>query len=258
MKLTITVLNKEGIIKDVSTGEDSVKMVYRDGYSDGDMIKITTDTPFRFYQIKIDETIEKCIVYLTKNEWYYMIDFNELNKSLHPNAFDKSVHYLYVKAAQPNSLLSFNPLDQKENYGMYPHVHANVETAGNSAFACLNVIDGLDANTHHGKWPYTSWGIAGRKDASLTIEFGRMVRIEKVIIYLRAQFPHDSWWCEGKLELNNELRAKLLFEKTEKKQIYYFDNIETNQIHLYDLIKADDQSEFPSLTLIEVYGEDIH
>ncbi|MEG0277550.1 MAG: hypothetical protein RR630_11025, partial [Coprobacillus sp.] len=174
------------------------------------------------------------------------------------NAFDESVHYLYVKKAESVSLLSNNPLDQEVNMGMYPHVSANAQTRGEPAFACVNIIDGLAANTHHGKWPYTSWGIGGCEDACVTLEFGRVVVIEKVIVYLRAQFPHDSWWTEGVIKFGDECQCVLNFKKTKEGQVFQFDNIKTDKISLGEFIKANDESQFPSLSLIEVYGHELN
>lgn len=252
--ITITILDAKGNHKASSQGKEA-KLVYYDGYEDGDQIKITVDAVDTFYQIKIDETMEQATVLMTQKEWYYTINFNARNKSLHPNAFNQTVHYLSVKqVVTPRGNIANNPLDQENNYGMYPHVTANAQTRGEPAFACTNVIDGLDANTHHGKWPFTSWGIGGKKDACLTIDFYKEVKISKVVIYLRAQFPHDSWWTQGTLMFTNNEKQRLTFTKTKEGQVFDIDMI-TSKVSLGKLIKADDESEYPSLSLIEVYGE---
>lgn len=253
MKIAITILDACGNIKATQQGQEA-RLIYVDGYDDGDKIKITVDTTNVFYKIKIDETIEAATVLLTQKEWYYTIDFSKRNKSLHQNAFDQSTHYLYIKSVSiPKGNIANNPLDQKENYGMYPHASANVETNGQPAFACTNVIDGLAANTHHGKWPFTSWGIGGRADACLAIDFHREVEITKIIIYLRAQFPHDSWWTKGTLSFSNQQKQVIEFIKTEEKQGFDI-NAVSSKVILQDLQKANDESLYPSLSLIEVYG----
>ena len=37
-------------------------------------------------------------------------------------------------------------------------------------------------------------GINQQLDAALKIEFGREVLLDKVILTLRADFPHDNYW----------------------------------------------------------------
>ena len=65
---------------------------------------------------------------------------------------------------------------------------------GEAVFAARNAIDGVTANLSHGKWPYESWGINQQDDAQMTLDFGRPVDIDKIVLYTRADFPHDNWW----------------------------------------------------------------
>ena len=93
--------------------------------------------------------------------------------------------------------LSVNVNDQHGQENAYPHASANVETRGESVFAAMNAIDGTIVPQCHGRWPYESWGINRREDAKWRLDFGRTVKADKIIIYLRADFPHDNWWTEG-------------------------------------------------------------
>ncbi len=258
MTLTISILDALGNEKATATGQEISKIVYYDGYDDGDVIQLTTDKVPGFYEIKIDETIEKAQVYMKEKQWSYKIDFSKRGKSLHPLAFENQVHFLYFRILENPTTIMLNPLDQENNQGMYPHVSSNAQTRGEPAFACTNVIDGIYANTRHAKWPYTSWGIGGRKDAKLKVDFGRMVDIQKITFYLRAQFPHDSYWQEGKLSFNGQDEIILKFRKTEEAQIFEFDDKKASYIEFYDLIKANDESPFPSLSLIEVIANELN
>ena len=79
--------------------------------------------------------------------------------------------------------LAKNVMDQHGDHGCYPHAYANVETRGESVFAARNAIDGVLANASHGAWPYESWGINMQDDAELTLEFGRPVDFDKIVLY---------------------------------------------------------------------------
>lgn len=138
-----------------------------------------------------------------------------------------------------------------------PMPYANVETRGESVFAAKNAIDGVTANVDHGKWPYASWGINRRDDAEFTLDFGRMVEIDRIIIYTRADFPHDNWWVQGTLEFSDDSNMTIALQKTGEGQEIVFQKKKIQWLKLKELIKADDPSPFPALTQIEVYGREI-
>lgn len=93
--------------------------------------------------------------------------------------------------------LALNVWDQHGLTTCYPHATANVETRGEAVFAAQNAIDGVTVNKSHGEWPYASWGINMQDDAQITIDFGRTVVIDRLVMYTRADFPHDNWRFTG-------------------------------------------------------------
>ena len=46
-------------------------------------------------------------------------------------------------------------------------------------------------------------GINQQLDAALKIEFGREVLLDKVILTLRADFPHDNYWQQVTLKFSD-------------------------------------------------------
>ena len=149
-----------------------------------------------------------------------------------------------------------NVNDQHDVKGCYPHASANVETRGESVFAARNAIDGLRENHGHGKWPYTSWGINRDPNAEMRVEFGRTVEVDCLLIFLRADFPHDSYWKEGKVCFSDGSSEVLNFQKTDKGQAFRIKPRRIEWLTLGQLIKNEDESPFPALTQIEVYGKD--
>ena len=153
--------------------------------------------------------------------------------------------------------LALNVADQHDVEGCYPHAKANVETRGESVFAARNAIDGNCANSSHGLWPFQSWGINRDPNACFTLEFGRPVSIDRMKIWLRADFPHDAWWTEGTVTFSDGSQEVLQFEKTDRGQVFNITPRTISWLTFDKLIKADDPSPFPALTQIAVYGKEV-
>ena len=126
-----------------------------------------------------------------------------------------------------------------------------------AVFAAQNAIDGVRANLWHGSWPWTSWGINRQPDAEIRIDFGRTIWTDKIVIYTRADFPHDSWWTQVTLHFSDGTSIDWELKKTNLAQVLEIEPKEISWIMMNQLIKADDESPFPALTQLEVYGMDI-
>ena len=192
----------------------------------------------------------------------FEIPFDEKKTSYNPKAFAGDIHYLYIRKARPEEWegcrnLALNPMDQHGDRGCFPHAWANVETRGEAVFAARNAIDGVTANASHGAWPYESWGINRREDAEWRLDFGRTVKADKIIVYLRADFPHDNWWTEGKVTFSDGTEMILPLEKGGHGQEFCFEPKQIEWLTFSDLKKADDPSPFPALTQFEVYGTEV-
>lgn len=103
---------------------------------------------------------------------------------------------------------------------------------------------------------YESWGINRREDACWHLDFGRTVTADRIVVYLRADFPHDNWWEEGEITFSDGTKMTLELEKGGHAQIFTFDQKEIQWLELSGLKKADDPSPFPALTQLEVYGSE--
>ena len=145
-------------------------------------------------------------------------------------------------------------MDCHANKALFPHAYANVETRGEASFEARNAIDGIKANHGHGHWPYSSWGINRDPKATLTIDFGRQVKISEVVVYTRADFPHDAWWVQADLN-TDEGTTTIKLAKTDSAQRFKLEKPATTRtLTVSNLVKADDPSPFPALTQIEAWG----
>lgn len=257
-QISIKVLDKEMKTCAVAKGDDEVILVYSAAYKDGDTIVVEIEEKDQFYWLQLDDAKQASMVYV-KNDVFYPIPFGEKRINISPKVFSGEKHLLYVKKAWEFEYgayrnLALNVWDQHGDPTYYPHASANVETRGESVFAALNAIDGIKVSSSHGEWPYESWGINRRADAVMKLEFGRMVDVDRIVLYTRADYPHDSWWYQGEITFSDGSILELQLKKTGNAQEIRFDKRTIEWMELGNLKKAEDASPFPALVQIEVYG----
>lgn len=259
--LTWKVQDAAGNTKFVVHGEREVGLVCTMAYREGDRLILEQSGKSAYIWVQVDECLGKSLVYLT-GTLEYQIPFGERHISYPPNAFAGERHYLFARFATPEEIgqyrnLAENVNDQHGDTGCYPHASANVETRGEAVFAARNAIDGIVENHSHGEWPYASWGINRRADASLLLEFGRVVAVDKIVIYERADFPHDNWWKQMTIRFSDEEEMVCRFEKTDQGQEISFPEKHIQWLRLEKLIPSEEPSPFPALTQIQVFGRDL-
>ena len=256
--LCIKVIDKNGITICVGRDEEEVRLPVTREYKEGDMIVVeVSDTPL-YAWLQLDDALGRSLVYLT-GHYTYRIPFGEKRINLSPKVFSGSRHLLTLKKARDFEIssyrnLAFNVSDCHENETCFPHASANVETRGEAVFAAKNAIDGVTANTCHGEWPYASWGINRDPNAALKLDFGRDVTVDRIILYLRADFPHDNWWTNAAVTFSDGESMEVNFVKTGSAQEFTFEPKTLRWLELSRLIKSGEESPFPALTQIEVYG----
>ncbi|MDR0871677.1 MAG: hypothetical protein LBN39_12885 [Planctomycetaceae bacterium] len=90
---------------------------------------------------------------------------------------------------------------------------------------------------------------------TLTIEFGRPVEIDKVIVWLRADFPHDIVWKTGTLKFSDGSNIDISFEKSAEPQTITFPKRTVTSLTFTNLKQG-----FPlgwaGFTEVEVWGQD--
>lgn len=255
----IRILNQEREEKAGITGENQAILAWKGAYEKGDAIVFDVPETPQYYFLRVDDAMEEAFVYLTKDTLVYEIPFDEKKDNLNPKAFAGNDHYLTLRRAEAYEVSSYknlarNAADQHEDKGCYPHAYANVETRGESVFAARNAIDGVLGNLSHGKWPYASWGINMQDDAQMTLDFGRPVDFDKIVLYTRADFPHDNWWTEVTFSFSDGSTKVASLEKSSEPHVIPVEKSGITWLRFGNLIKADDPSPFPALTQIEVYG----
>ncbi len=258
-KLTLQVVDKNGTIIAQSTGEDFTDLAVMRTYEEGDRILLISSEKNIHLNWQVDDALGSAFVYIT-DDVSYIIPFGEKRISYSPKVFSGDRHYIYAEVARPEEIslyrnLALNPADQHRDVPCYPHASANVETRGEAVFAAKNAIDGVRANLSHGEWPYASWGINRQDDAAMTIDFGREIVTDQIVLFTRADFPHDNWWREVSIDFSDGSSETFSLEKSSHAHFLTFKARKITSLTLCRLIKADDPSPFPALSQIQVYGK---
>jgi len=263
MDIKIEVVDQNENVKMSKTIANRAYLDYLNHYQAGDKIRVTVDEPNQYLIVQLDESLNPSLVYLHDTVWEYIVPIDEKAREAYPsNVFLGDKHYLSVRLAEDNEIYSYQNLalnnhDQKQDSKAYPHAVANVETRNDSTFFARNAIDGVLANEDHGPYPYQSWGINRQADACLRVDFGRLVEIDKVALVLRGDYPHDSYWTQVTLEFSDGSTEIVSLDKKLEPQYVELTPRKIEWVELKNLIKAKDDSPFPALTQIEVYGQSL-
>lgn len=257
-QINLKILNESGNVQAEVNGVNEVNLVYLSRYQEGDKIVLEVDETNTFYYVQFDDAKGSSMVYLT-GKVEYVIPFDEKSINVSPKVFVGERHVLWVKKAFAEETMNYRNLsenvwDQHGEVNCYPHASANVETRGESVFAALNAIDGVTVSESHGAWPFESWGINRRDDATWKLEFGRLIEMNKLIVYTRADFPHDNWWEKMTVTFSDGSKEVLELVKGGEAQIFEIHKENIEWLEISELIKADDPSPFPALTQLQVYG----
>jgi hypothetical protein len=258
MNLMLAIADGAGAVVARAEAEDEVFLVHRAAYQPGDRLVLQASEPGHVV-VSFDAALAPALVYLREPRFSLPVPSGDRRVPYAPQAFSGELHRLHVRKATAAEValrrnLAFNPLDDHSNSTLFPHASANVETRGEAAFAARNAIDGEKANDDHGSWPYTSWGINRDPEAALTVDFGRPVLVDELVLYLRADFPHDAWWEKASVTFSDGSTMRVDLRKSAAGQRFAIPPRIVEWVRLHSLIKAEDPSPYPALTQIEVWG----
>jgi F5/8 type C domain len=152
--------------------------------------------------------------------------------------------------------LALNPNDTRDFNGIYPHASSNSETREEKAFLAINAINGITDNNGHGN-EFPSWGPhKEHKGTYWQVDFGKSVLTNELVIYLRADFPHDGWWEKANIEFSDSTSIEIRLKKTAEPQSFDLGNKKTELIRITDLKQAVPNT-WCAITEIEVWGNEI-
>ena len=257
--IELRILNNNGDIMLCQKGE-SIDLHYNQKYYKGDKI-IICKKDMDFLAVQLDDTLVESIIYVPSNSFEYEIPIDKLRTGYDENAFATECHHIRIYQPSDDVVygyrnISLNSHDKKEQKRYYPHAYANLVTRDEPCFYERNAIDGICVNNRHGGYPFHSWAGGAREDLEYYLDFGTVVEVDKIVFYLRADFPHDTYWKSVDVEFDNKTRVTANFIKTAEGQELALDEPQlTRKIHLTNFKQAELPFSWAALSQIEVYGK---
>lgn len=262
MRIGLSVVSSDGAVRWSGEGEDEVVFGWRGAYDPGDRLLVTAAADAVWLSLQLDSCLAPSLVLLKGGRFTFPVpDAAQQVAYGKGTAFTGERHYARVRVADSRELASWRnlalnahdlELPEGEEPCLFPHAQTNVP-ATNPQFYARCAIDGTVVPWRHGSWPHGSWGIGGRSDAALTVSFGAPVLADELRLYLRADFPHDSWWESAVAVLSDGERLALEFGKTGACQRFSLRHRTVSWLRLERFQQAPEPG-FPALSQIEVWG----
>lgn len=221
--------------------------------------------------VRVDNTIPECFVFgprAASEDISYEIPWGheekETGSAYDPESFGGTSHRITLRALSKREIsgyrnLALNPCDvmRKDDASVdfYPHASSNSVSRSLFDFEARNAIDGRSLNGHHGVWPYQSWGPQLRTDIWWKLDFGRPVRIDKVRLMVRADFPHDSYWKNADLEFSDGSRVPLQISSSSAFQEFSFPARLVQWMRVANVVPAD-PTKWCALMEVEAWGKE--
>ena len=83
-----------------------------------------------------------------------------------------------------------------------------------------------------------------------------MVEVDRIILYTRADFPHDNWWRSVQFTFLYVIELDMRMEKSVLPHEITFPATQIMWLEMHSMVKSEEPSPFPALTQIEVYGRE--
>ena len=260
--LNLKLIRENGDVKFKAYGNE-IDEHFHGEYEPGDKFRIEL-CDGNFVKLRLDPTLAESIVYVPDSTFEFLVPFDREREACYaPGAFGGDDHRIVISEPTEaeiyaDRLISLNSHDRHNVPKYYPHAVANFVTREDPCFFERNAIDGVIDNSNHGFFPYHSWGGGLREDLEFELHFGTDVEVSRVVLFLRADFPHDTYWKECDVEFSDGTKAHANLIGTAEGQIVEFEPKTTEMVKLtgFKQQRLEDGSlSFAALTQIEVYGK---
>ncbi len=260
--LALKILAENGDVRFKAYGEE-IDARFNGVYLPGDKIRIELEYT-EYVVMKLDETLCESLVYVPDGVFEFVIPTDkELAAGYAVGAFSGDSHRLICREPSEAEIysereISLNSHDRHKVAKYFPHAFANFVTREDPCFFERNAIDGVTETRGHGIYPYHSWGGGLREDLEYTVDFGSEVEVSSAVIFLRADFPHDTYWREAVLEFSDGTSVPLSLIATTEGQRFEFDARVTEFVRLtgFKQQRLEDGSlSFAALTEIQIFGK---
>ncbi len=270
--------------KNTASGNGVVELkLDKSTFKKGAKIEIQLPEGEHYLAVNISKDImEEAIVYLPESKFSYIIP----NFSYSYPAKMKSAYSHTITARIPDNselsqshVLSLNPFDliddstkitgyKYKSYwsgSVYPHASTSsvcrVSDSEESKyqFEARNAIDGYTKNKGHGNYPYQSWGPDSdfsETKGYLLIDFGHDVTVDMLNLYIRADFPHDTYFNSMTVEFSDKSTLTFEISNDANAQTFNLGGKTTSYVKIKKLEKVD-HAGWAAITEVEVVGSEI-
>ncbi|MCX7007606.1 MAG: hypothetical protein NTY53_10230 [Kiritimatiellaeota bacterium] len=229
-------------------------------FQPGDRIRISAGTNATFLEVNLDPALGEVLLCAPKGIFEFAIP-DPKKRVYPPTAFAGSAHKISARPPAPAELdayrnLARNPYDLHDATDAFPHATSTNEYHHMAQFEARCAIDGFADNRKHGMWPFQSWGPEKTGDMTWRLDFGRKVQLDKIVITLRADFPHDHVWTKGELVFGDGKKVGIVFQHTAEPQVVHLPrHVETDSIRL-EKLKQDEPLGWCAISEFEAWGRD--
>jgi len=260
--LNLKVLAENGDVKFKAYGEE-IDVHFSGVYEAGDKIRVELQDG-EYVKMKLDPTLAESIVYVPDGVFEFAVpQGHELRACYAPGAFSGDDHRLVCQEPTEAEIygereISLNSHDRHNVPKYFPHAVANFVTREDPCFFERNAIDGVTENSGHGIYPYHSWGGGLREDLEYEVRFGTEVEVSSAVIYIRADFPHDTYWKEAELHFSDGSVVPLTIKGVGEGQLFEFEARKTEYVKLcgFRQMRLEDGSlSFAALSQIQINGK---
>ena len=260
--INLKLISEGGDVKFKAYGEE-IDERFIGEYEEGDKWRVEL-LDGEFVKLRLDETLAESIVYVPDGTFDFTVPFGRERESCYaPEAFSGDSHRIQVSEPCEAEIygereISLNSHDRHNVPKYFPHAVANFVTREDPCFFERNAIDGVTNNLSHGKYPYHSWGGGLREDLEFTVQFGMPTEVSAVTLFLRADFPHDTYWKEMDVEFSDGTSEHIMLEGVADGQCFTFSPRVTEYVKIcgFKQKRLEDGSlSFAALTEIQVTGK---
>ena len=258
-KIELKITDKNGEIRFQKSGT-AINAVFGEEYKPGDTLFISAPG-CEFLKVRLDKTMAESIIYCPSGSFSFEIPGEGEAVGYAPGAFCGKEHNICVSEAAEDEAyghrkISLNSADRRGQKRYFPHAWANLVTRDEPCFFERNAIDGVCRNDCHGDYPYHSWAAGAREDIEYYIDFGAEVEISEIVFFLRADFPHDTYWKSVDIRFSDKTSVTANFEKTAEGQKTTLETPKrTRIIHLTNFKQAEYPLSWAALSQIEIFGK---
>ncbi|MGM9647192.1 MAG: hypothetical protein ACI3YH_03560 [Eubacteriales bacterium] len=257
--------------KDVytATGEGMVILYTSDKYSANDKLVITLPEGEKYVALCLNSRVGEAIIYCPDGKFTYtfpntgVIFPNTMDPTSGVNYKNNTITARLVTAEElaKEHNLALNPYDLTDAKGAYPHASTSNVNDNNLYWAARCAIDGFTANKGHGEYPYQSWGPSSNVKATdhLTIDFGREVTVNELVVVIRADFPHDSYFTGCTVTFSDGTTKQINLTNSALEQVIDLGGVTTSSIKLsgFTVETAGATTPYAALTEVKVMGTEV-